>query len=337
MYKIKYSLLIILICFLIYSPNASAEKIRAFVSDKPWEIGIDIENFKPWDVLQPKTILGGNFTNGMIITIIAEKENPSISIGQAQKKYWIYGQPGDQITEFTNENMIIVSSRDSKPVLRREFNGYVVKDDLSFDIHVSSDLSKTTKEQVLKTIRSFEIRLSSEKEDMEKLIEDLKASEKETAQEQLYLAFIKKHPHNSWAYGLLGESYYRMRQHALAEKSYLRALDNHKTQPIANPLNLWLCYDGLGLIYAMSQRYEPAKLYFMKGYECAKSMASDERLADSAYNLACLHAESGDLPSCLKYMREAVKLNPEKKISAKKDSSFASLRNKSEFDMLISQ
>lgn len=331
-------LLLLFICALVCSPiRAPAERIRAFVPNKPWEIGIDIESFQPWDTLQPKTILGGNTTNGLIITVITETEKPPVTPNQIFAKYWIYGQPGEHIVEFTNDSMMIVSSKEIQPVLGRAFNGYAVKDDRSFDIHVSADLSKTTKEEVLKTIRSFEILLSPEEEAMEKLSKDLKTAKGQAKRQQLYLAFTEKYPKNSWAFARLGELYYGMNQPDLAEKAYLRALENHKTQPMTNPLNLWLCYDGLGLIYGMSQRYESAKLYFEKGYECAERIENKGRLADSAYNLACLDAETGDLKSCLKYLGEAVKLNPAKKASAKTDSSFVSIRNQAAFNKLISQ
>ncbi len=206
-----------------------------------------------------------------------------------------------------------------------------------FDIHVSADLSRTTKEQVLKTIRSFEVILSPEAKAIEQLSKDLKSIRDPSRQKQVLLAFTEKHPKNSWAFACLGEVCFDMKRHDLAEGAYLQALENHKTQPITNPINLWLCYDGLGMIFGMSRRYESAKLYFEKGYACAEDMEGHKRLADSAYNLACLYAETGDLKSCLKYLSEAVKLNRAKKAEAKTDSSFASIRNQAEFKNLISQ
>jgi len=338
MHKKALLLSILFISCSICSQNyASAERIRAFVPNKPWEVGIELENFAPWDVLQQKTILGGKTSTGMIITIIAEKEKPPITPNQILKKYWVNGRPGEHIVEFTNASMIIVSAKDTSPVLGQAFNGYALKDDQSFDIHVSADLSKTTKEQVLKTIRSFGVILSPEAKAIDQLSEALKSIRDPSKQKQVLLAFTEKYPKNSWAFACLGDVYFRLNHHDLAEEAYLQALENHKTQPITNPITLWLCYDGLGMIFGMSRRYEPAKLYFEKGYACAEDMESHKSLADSAYNLACLYAETGDLKLCLKYLSEAVKLNSVKKAEAKTDSSFASIRNQAEFKTLISQ
>jgi tetratricopeptide (TPR) repeat protein len=120
-----------------------------------------------------------------------------------------------------------------------------------------------------------------------------------------------------------------------AEKAYLRALENHKTQPIFNPRSLWLCYDGLGMVYGLSKRYEPSKTYFQKGYQHAMNMEDDRYLARSAYNLACVHAEAGDLQSCMTHLAEAIKLDPARKKQAQTDSSFAGVKDEAEFKKLM--
>ena len=106
--------------------------------------------------------------------VIVEREKGPIKPNEALNKYWIYGPPGEYITKFTSDNMIIVSSKETKNVLGKTFNGYIVKEDYSFDIHISADLSKIMKQEVINTIRSFQILLSHEKQAMENLIKDLK-------------------------------------------------------------------------------------------------------------------------------------------------------------------
>jgi len=323
-------------CLLNCCDAAFAERIRAFVPNKPWEVEIEIADFEPWDVLQPKTILGGSTTNGVLVTITLEKEEPSTTPAQALAKYWHYGAPDQYIMEFTNASIVVVSAKTTQSVLGLAFNGYAVKDDCSFDIHLSADLARMTRQQVIGTIRSFKVKPSPEQQAMEKLARDLTVTKEQSSQERLLLAFTKQYPRNSWAFARLGEVYYGGKQRALAEKAYVHALANHKTQPMINPNNLWLCYDGLGLIYAMSQRYDAAKLYFEKGYQCAEDMDSNEKLASSAYNLACWYSETGDVKSCLKYLAQAVELNPEKKTKAKTDLSFGAMKGKVEFQKLIS-
>jgi hypothetical protein len=146
MHRIRVPLLILFTFYLFFSCSiAFGERIKAFLPDKPWEIAIEMNHFTPWDVIQPKTILGGDTTNGLIITIIVEKEKRHITPNEALKKYWHYGSPGEHITEFTNGSMIIVSPKETGHNLGKTFNGYFVKEDYSFDIHISADLSKITK------------------------------------------------------------------------------------------------------------------------------------------------------------------------------------------------
>lgn len=339
MNKNRLILFIFVTLFLIFSYSAAlGEQIRAFVPDKPWEIAIDMNDFTPWDVLMSRTILGGNTTaNDVIITILEEKEKRPFTPNEVLKKYWHYGPPGEYVTEFTNDNMIIVSTKETDPILGKTFNGYVVREDYSFDIHISAKLSKITKQDVINIIRSFRILQSPEKLAMESLINDLKSPKDKNSREQLLLAFTNKYPKNTWAFMLLGEIYFGMKNYKMAEKSYLQALDNHSTQPMINPMNLWLCYDGLGLIYGMSQRYEPAKLFLEKGYKCAERMGNNEKLATSAYNMACLYAETNDYKTSLKFLEKAITLNPTQKVNARTDSSFESIRNQADFQKLVSE
>ena len=323
-------------CLFWLSECAFAECIKSFVPDKPWGISIEINSFTPSIAMHPKTILGGETKNGLIITVIAEQEKSPATPIQILTKYWHYGKPGEYVTEYTSDNMMIVSSKEVQPALGQSFNGYVVKEDYSFDIHVSADLSKTTKQQVIDTIRSFKIDLSPEKQDMDKLVADLNQKNKEQKPEQLLIAFTEKYPNNTWAFVRLGEVYFGIKNNDLAEKAYLKALENQKTQPLFNVVDLWFCYDGLGMINGMSHRYEPSKQYFEKGYALAEELDSDKLLAESAYNLACWYAETKDQKNCLKFLGEAIKLDKKNKTSAKTDSSFDNMRSQAEFEKLIS-
>lgn len=338
MHRNRTSIVILFTIFSLLSYSvALADQIRAFVPGKPWEISIDVNGFNPWDVLQSKTILGADNGNGLIITIIVEQEGRPITPEEVLKKYWHYGPPGKHVTEFKNENMIIVSSNETNPILGKTFNGYVVKEDYSFDIHVSANLSKITKQEVIATIRSFHIALSPEKQAMDNLVYSLKSAKGEGRREQLLSAFTNKYQNNSWVFALLGELYFSTNKHNMAEKAYLKALENHRTQPMKNPVTLWLCYDGLGLIYGMSRQYEPAKKYFEKGYKCAERMLDDAKFAVSNYNLACLHAETKNYTTSVKYLRKAISLNPAYKAKAQTDSSFAGIRNQADFQNLVSE
>lgn len=320
-------------CLVGAAEGASAERIRAFVPGKPLEFTVELKDFVPWDVLQPKTVLGGDASGGLTITVIVEKEKAPMTPEQAVAKYWLQGKPGEHVTEFASPHLIVVSPKGTP----RSFNGYATKDNYSFDIHVSADPSKVTKQQVVDTIRSFEIAESPENKAIDDLIDKLNAAKQAEEEQKLLLAFTEKYPKNSWGAACLGEVCFRMEQNDKAEKACLRALEIHKTQPLCDPTVLWRCYDTLGMVYGMAKRYDAAKPYFEKGYACAEAMSDDELAAASAYNCACLYAETGDAKAALKYLGNAIKLVPKKRDEARKDSSFEGIRNQPEFQKLVSR
>jgi hypothetical protein len=327
--------ILIILCLIFSYSVAFGEQIKVFIPDKPWEITMEMKDFTPWDVLQSRTILGGNTANGIIITIVIEKEKSPLTPGEVLKKYWHDGSPGEYITEFASDNMIIVSSKEASLPLGKSFNGYAVKEEYSFDIHINANLFKTTKQDVINIIRSFRISPSSEKQAMEKLISDLKSAKDEQSREQLVLAFTNKYPKNSWAFMIQGETYFGMEQYKEAQKAYLRALENHRTQPLRNPVTLWFCYDGLGLIYGMLKQSEPSKSFFEQGYKCAESMGDEEKQAISTYNLACFYAETNDFPNAMKYLEKAISFNSSNKIRARTDSSFTAMKDRADFKKLV--
>lgn len=334
----KLRFFVFVLFFLFFPVNCAwCEQIRAFVPDKPWEIAIEIDGFIPWDVLQAKTILGGNTTNGLIITILTEKENRLITTDKALHKYWHYELWGERITEFENADMIIVSSRESHNGSIKTINGYAVKEDYSFEIHITADLAKITKQKVIDTLRSFQISVSPEKQAIEQLSDHFNVEKNLPMYIDLLTRFSINSPKNSYVFATLGEIYFSNSQLDKAEKAYLNAIENHRTMPIINPQLLWFCYDGLGMIYGMSQRFEPSKRFLERGYKCAEMMSDNDKMASSAYNLACLYAETKETDACLKFLGKAIKLQPRYKTSARTDSSFIGIRDQLDFQKLISE
>ena len=65
-------------------------------------------------------------------------------------------------------------------------------------------------------------------------------------------------------------------------------------------------------------------------------MQENGKIVISAYNLACLYAETNNYKTSLKYLEKAISLNPTYKTKAKADSSFAGIRNQVDFRNLVS-
>lgn len=294
------TLIISVFIFLSLTYNiTSATQVKAFVPDKQWQITINLNNFMPWDFLGDKTILGGNNKDGITITIIIEKTKPGTDQSEIRKIYG-YGTAlnfgiKESIEEIDINNIAIIAYKWSErniPDLNEQqtrwakdvikdiwgYHGYVVKDDIAFDIHVSADMSEHTKEQMLDIIKSFQIKPSTELDELKKLYEELYKEFNKNLdtdiqiKERLKFAsdFIKKYPTNPEVQVFMGDYYLETNELEQAKNYYLKALDNHRIQPFINPTTLWTCYDGLGMYYGMSGKYEQSKQYLEPSYNLAK-------------------------------------------------------------------
>ena len=324
----------------VFPGAAPAEPVSAFVPGQPWEVRMEIRDFEPYDALPPKVILGGSTADDLIVTITNERETRPLSPDQVRAKYCPYDRPGGKTAstrEYADPGLVVVSTKGAESVDHEwhTFDGYAARESVSFNVHVSADLFRTSRDEVVLMIRSFEVNPSPESGEAQLLAQLLKVTGRAQDRERLLQAFIKKFPRNAWSHALLGGEYLRASRRDAAEEAFLQALAEHRGQPINDPAGLWLCYDGLGLIYGTTQRYEPARLHFERAYQCARAMQSKERLADSAYHLACLFAETGAVNGCFKFLREAIELNPAKRAVANKDPSFAGVQDDARFQRLV--
>jgi len=341
-------------------------EVKTFVPSKPWQVTIDVNDFQPNDLqFRYKTILGGRTKDDIIITIIIEKTKPGTTPDKIRE---IYGHPTslkfgkkETIEKNNFDNFAVIAFQWTEPDLgdlkksesewvkeviknKWSFRGYTVKDDVAFDIHLSTDMDKHTKNQMLDIFKSFQITPSTEIKELAELNKALynkfeKNRDKNVQiKERLKLAneFSKKYPSNPDVHIFLGDFYLHNDDLGRAKAAYLKALQNHSSQPLRSPATLWLCYDGLGLCHGMSKEYDQSKKYFVMGYELAEEMEDPLYIASSAYNLACLFAELNDADNSIKYLIKSIKLNPDSKEDAKKDPSFTNIKDNQRFKNIVS-
>lgn len=342
--------------FLTISCNISAKPVKCFVPSRPWAVTIDLNDFEPWDFLGQKTILGGNSNDGITITILVEKTDQGIDPCKIRENY---GQMDAQkfgrketIEQIDVNNAAILAFNWATPEIpevneldanfvksatkdRWSFHGYAVKDDIAFDIHISCLLVEHSKKDIIDIIKTFEVRSSTEQQEFDKLYKDLRRNINSNQNITLASRFAEKYPGNPHRMFLLAEQYLHSKQLKLAKDAYLKALKNNKTQPFGSPVTLWLCYDGLGMACGMAGEYPMAQKYLELGYKLASEMKEPQRLSLSAYNFACLYAETNKIDECLKYLAESIKLNPEYKEQVKEDSSFSKIKEDARFKNLV--
>ncbi|HQE82710.1 MAG TPA: tetratricopeptide repeat protein [Candidatus Hydrogenedentes bacterium] len=314
---------------------AAAAPVRAFVPEKGWAVTIDLSEFEPFAVQMPKTILGGSLGGGITLTLLVEQAEAGTTAVDAREKYGMIYALGaiDNATIQKEESgdMAFISYSKEPDGRPWGFNGYAVKEDVVFDLHVSGTEQALPKEQLAAVMKSLTIEATSEIADTMEWDKRLRSAENEDEYTAALSSFLQKYPQSPWGYWQLAERRFASKDLAKAKDAYLRALKNHRTQPFLNPLLLWQCYDGLGMCYGMMQEYDQSKKYLDLGHELAEELDDAALLAASAYNLACWHAEKGDAGKSAEFLREAVRLAPERADAARKDSSFSRIRETREF------
>lgn len=328
---------------LLVAGQASAKPVRAFVPGKPWMLSLDLQDFEPESLLGQKTILGGHTRDGITVTVIMEKTKASATAKAIREQYgqsYVSGFGVKETAQRTGgEDMAILLYKWNMKGVPGDtwgFNGYTVKDGVAFDIHLSADMSRHTKEQMLAIINSFKLQDSAELKDMIALSQKLKNHASPAAERKLLDAFAAQYPNNPFVFWMLGEHHFKAHELQAAEQACLRALENHKTQPMINPYMVWCCDDYLGRCYGMEGKYEESRKYLDLGYKLAKQMERKNLVAQTAYNLACWHAEKGKTQDSLLYLAEALELAPERKPQAQKDASFAKIKDNPQFKSLLS-
>lgn len=338
----KHCAALFMVLVSVYGQGADADVVTAFVPGKDWQAGITLDGFEPFDVLDgPKTILGGHTDKGVTITILVESVKPGTTASEARAMWGpryaggLDEKEGVETAEVGDIAVIIY--KDAIGGLCG-FNGYLTREDRAFDVHLTVDMAKQTREGVLAVLGSFKVEDTNECAEMASLMEELaklhragKTGEKEKALGD----FANKYPRNSWVQVVLAEEYFVRGLHEKAGQAYTQAIKNHKLQPLVNPLHVWKCYDGLGICRGIQGQYDQSLVNLKRGLEVADELEEKKLIAASNYNLACWHAENGHTDESVEYLQKAIRLNKKKRDEAKQDPSFRRISEEPAFQALI--
>lgn len=330
---------------------SSAATVKCFYPPKDWQVSVDVNDFEPEDFMGEKTILSGS-SGDIKITILVEKAID----GTAASERKLYGKRyaesfgiKESVEEFECGQTSCIryqwkSSTEKSPLKNRwGYHGYAVKDDVSFDIHISADMSKHKPDEIINIIKSFKAESTEEISDYFRLFKKINSpyddGKDKTAQKEqrldLVKTFLKKYPDNAEACAILGEHYLSNKKYAIAIEHYLSALKYYKSKQFLSPASQWACYDGLGFCYAMTGGMDKAKPYFDAGYNFAKETKQKDNFAASAYNLACYYGETENAQKCVRFLSEAIKISEDYRQQAAGDNSFAKIKNDPRFIKLL--
>ncbi len=322
------------------SVRADAGEVRALIPDRPWEIAIQLDGFEPDDILMSKCVLGGQTAGGVTVTVIMEAGQPGMTPAEARYRFGDFAVAGFGVKEEAKtvdaDGLAILYFPWRMDADHWSYRGYVVREDMVFDVHLSADTADRKAEAMIAMLKSFAVRPSQEWQDMADLIERLDQTQAAPEQVRAIEAFSARYPANSWAEAFLA----RAQQDAKAElpirrETYARALSKHQTMPITNPFLLWECLLGLGRTAGMMGDYAVSRPNLERAYDMAAEIERPGLIADAAYDLACWHAEEGDLAEAARFLREALENEPALREHTRTDSSLEKLRAAPEYAALL--
>ncbi|MHC4125684.1 MAG: tetratricopeptide repeat protein [Planctomycetota bacterium] len=342
----------ILIYTAIFTVAADAEETRAFVTARPWQIIINLNDFEPADLPETMAILEGTTKDSVAISITSTRIKPDTSSNTVRKLYGrhyaLKSAVKETIEEIDVNNVAVIaykkvqstatgSNKDSGNIW--DFRGYTVKDATAFHIYLSADMTRNTKKHLLDILTSFRVEFSTESQESKKLYGQLD-NKTATNDEKMKLIsdFLADHPLNSEAYCFLAGHYQSLNEFHKAKETYLKVFENQKTQPLSNKTTLWRLYNGFGRCLSSLDEDKQAMHYLKLGHKLARKTDMPAFVtASSAYNLACLYAKKNRTANTLKYLRIAIKLNSSYKESAKTEPLFKNIKENQRFNDIISQ
>jgi tetratricopeptide (TPR) repeat protein len=346
----------VIISLILVLPATVYAQVKILFPPRHWEITLDVNNFEPWDVLTERTILGGRTADDFVISVLFNQVKPGTLASNVRQEYGsralMFGQKESKSVFDLNDIAVLAfHHKADTPIThtadlnesekkfaegvvkdRWSYHGYVVKEDVAFDIHLSFNMTTARKSEAERILKSFKIKQTNELKDIAPVYRMFQNSDSNAL--EAAMTFTKKYPKNGDIYYILGEYFFGKKDYSKSQQYYFKALENHKCQPIVSTDAIWLCYDGLGLSYGIQKQYEKSLVYFKKGYKMAQDL-DDAHIASSAYNLACTYAETNDVQNSLMFLKESISFKKDKKDEARNDSSFEKLKDNPEFQKLV--
>ena len=326
-------------CWALIAGLAShGEEVTAFVPGKPWRVTFEVDRFEPWDDMTMGAVVGGHANGNVIMTVLVERVEQGTTPAAVREDFGKVYAGGPGVERLDYENLAVLVHHNA-PGGKLAANGYLVKDDVAFDVHLSASDDAVTRDDLVKIIRSVKVEPSEEPEGEMELLAALRRLDPRAEGKkrlEVLAAFNQKYPRNPVVEILLAEEHFHSAPRT-AEEHFRKALSKHRTQPIGDPRMLWTCLDGFGILLGMSGKMDESKGILDRGYELAEALENFDKkyLAASAYNLACWYAESGKAEESAQYLAEAVKVDAGKRNQARNDPSFAKVKAHPAFKDLL--
>lgn len=243
-------------------------------------LGFDIKQYDFSSEGKSVYIVAENKQTGMLMSIFSEKSPKKGNSKDARKFYWdgakTHPIPDSEVKRYERGQIsfveYIVKTAFGMPLNQKNVHAYLVKNDTWSYIHLSKVDFGPEEEKL------FDAVLNSVK------IKD---------------NYIPDAYENS----RFGYHYYEQEKYKEAIKYYSRAVEQFKKDLSPYKKIFYIVVEDLGIAYAYSSDNKKAMETFKYG------ASVDPKYPRFLYDIACVHAESGDLDNAISYLRKAFQNN----------------------------
>lgn len=331
------------------APKAPADEVSVFLMDRDARVALRLPDFVPSRPGMPNTILAGRFGGDVNLTVIMQKDRGGGPRAVRARYYPMPAKPQAEARSFrhfeTNKVPFAAYRFASPQANFLHLHAFFAGEGCEFDVHLSCMSPPDQEAANFARMEAAALTFSIRKEAPLSAVQNRILAVHRTLRDDDSAKALKAiedilHSHASEPYG----HYVKGQILLFWQKNFTRGAAAFERavalwEKAGIPLRFRTIYanslDGLGLALAQAGKMAEARPVFEKGYAFSTQAKAIDLIRQSAYHLACWHAESGHRPEALRYLEKAIDADARVKEQARNDTSFRALREDAAFKALV--
>jgi hypothetical protein len=285
---------------------------NAIITDDLWGVQLRFDGCKPWVdhplYGRPNFVLAARSDSGsctLMLSMFAETVPPGTTPEKCRTQYM--GNP-EAIKK--GKDMVLLEHQSAplaytlfdirpkgRPPVSNQAYGYWTRNDVCFELHVSSTSCDDFKVLAMPVLES--VRLSPDRG---------------ATPETVYLARKSGGDPGDWKLHtfVAGQYLHAVKPPVLARARRFYESAQYLAGSQLDAQNRWLIEEGIGLAWLFEDNGEKALPFLSRALEVARSSKEQNRLSSTLYNLACAHSLQGNTKQACGYLSEALSVQDEK-------------------------
>ncbi len=285
---------------------------RTIVKDDLWGVQLRFVGYEPWTDHplrgKPNLVLAGTSNSGscrLTMSMFAEPVPDGTTAPECRNHYM--GNPEavrkskhtvlreEQSSPLTY-TLFDIRVKDRPPVSNQAY-GYWIRDDVCFELHVSSTDCDNFKAMAMPILES--VRITPDRGSTPETVQLARKTGTDPGDWKLHL-FVA------------GQYLHAVKPPVLARARRFYESARHLAGSQLDMRSRWLIEEGIGLTWLYEDNGEKALPFLNRALEVARSSKEPDRLSSTLYNLACAHSLQGDTDRACSYLAETLSIQDEK-------------------------